>query len=78
MARGISDELRNQAALLAGEIHSTKWQLPEGFDEVRFDALGLRPRKWKLPVSQRLAVISPFCSVEALKPSPRRVPIPCY
>ncbi|MCL5743686.1 MAG: phospholipase D family protein, partial [Acidobacteria bacterium] len=39
----------------------------EGFDEVRFDALGLRPRKWKLPVSQRLAVISPFCSAEALK-----------
>ncbi len=67
MAPRISDQLRNQAALLASEIHSAKWQLPDGFDEIRFDALGLRPRRWRLPDSQRLAVISPFCSAEGLK-----------
>lgn len=77
MAPRISDQLRNQAALLAGEIHSAKWQLPEGFDEIRFDALGLRPRRWKLPESQRLAVISPFCSVEGLKTLAASSAIPC-
>lgn len=67
MAEHISDETHRQATLLAGELHSAKWRLPDGFDELRFDVLGLRSRRWKLPESQRLAVISPFCTVEGLK-----------
>jgi hypothetical protein len=66
LASNISDETRQQIALLAAELHSAKWRLPDGFDQIRFDVLGLRPRKWRLPENQRLAVISPFCTIEGL------------
>lgn len=59
--------LARQAEALGEELRRVAWQKPEGFEEVWFHVLGLRPRKWSLPGSKRLAVISPFCADEALK-----------
>ncbi len=59
--------LKKQAALLADELLHAKWKLPEGFQRFWFHTLGLRKRAWKHPQSERLAVISPFCTDDALK-----------
>jgi hypothetical protein len=67
LAQRIPEWLGQQTSSLAEELHTTEWQLPPGFDEIQFHALGLRRRRWRPPASQRLAVISPFCSAEALE-----------
>lgn len=56
-----------QIARLAEEIRKVEWDLPEGFDEIHFVAMGLKKRTWLPEYSNALAVISPFCSVNALK-----------
>ena len=48
------------------EIIGIKWDLPEGYEELSFHVLGLRKHKWFPPESNKLVVISPFCSDEAL------------
>jgi hypothetical protein len=58
---------RRQAESIAEEVHTVEWMLPDGFEALWFEALGLRPRRWRLPQSQRLAVISPFVSEEGLR-----------
>lgn len=65
--RGVPDDLAHQAEGLGEELHRVDWEMPEGFDEVRFHVLGLHRRRWSLPGSKRLAVISPFCASEALE-----------
>lgn len=62
----VSPERRDQASRLADEVRRTPWELPPGFERVRFHVLGLRRRVWNPPESNRLAVISPFCTDEAL------------
>lgn len=64
--RGVPDGPTRQAEAISEELRRVAWQKPEGFEEVRFHVLGLRPRRWSLPSSKRLAVISPFCADEAL------------
>ncbi len=66
-ARDVSEDLARQAASLGEELRRTDWEMPEGFDQVYFHVLGLRRRKWSLPESRRLAVISPFLADEALE-----------
>lgn len=66
MGSAVSPERREQARRLADEVRRSRWDLPPGFEQVRFHALGLRRRAWKPPESNRLAVISPFCTDEAL------------
>jgi hypothetical protein len=51
---------------LAAQLHSAEWQLPDGFDELRFLSLGFNGKGWSPQPSQRLAVISPFVSAKAL------------
>jgi len=51
---------------LVDELRRTRWELPPGYEELRFHVLGLRRRAWRPAPSDRLAVISPFCSEEAL------------
>ena len=63
---GVSDVMRERIASIAEEAHSTRWDLPPEFDEIRFHALGLRDREWLPPESNRLVVISPFLAVPAL------------
>lgn len=58
---------RQQAESIAEEVHTVAWTLPDGFEALWFEALGLRPRRWRFPESQRLAVISPFVSEEGLR-----------
>ena len=56
---------RIQARDLASELARVKWELPEGFEEVRFHAI--RDKAWRPAKSDRLAVISPFVKIPALK-----------
>jgi hypothetical protein len=63
----VSHDRRQQAESLAEQLHTVDWVLPAGFEALWFESLGLRPRRWRLPESQRLAVISPFVSEEALR-----------
>ena len=58
---------RQQAESIAEEVHTVQWMLPDGFEALWFEALGLRPRRWRFPQRQRLAVISPFVSEEGLR-----------
>jgi len=59
--------LRVKVLELAAQLHSAEWQLPEGFEELRFTALGFNGKGWSPQPSQRLAVISPFVSATALE-----------
>lgn len=53
--------------LLASEVRHVTWDLPQGFDSIQFHLLGLGTRGWLPPRSDQLAVISPFCTAEALR-----------
>jgi hypothetical protein len=59
--------LKAKVLELAAQLHSAEWQLPEGFDELRFTTLGFNGKGWSPQQSQRLAVISPFVSATALE-----------
>lgn len=61
----VAAKKRKQAKDLASEIACVKWELPEGFEEVRFHAIGDKP--WRPAKSDRLAVISPFVTISALE-----------
>lgn len=58
-ARELTGELSEQAL-------RTVWELPEGFEEFGFEAVGFGRRRAFFPDSDRLAVISPFCDELAL------------
>lgn len=62
-ASGRSD----QALRFADELHRVQWELPDGFDELTFYLPGTEGFDWEPPMSNRMAVISPFCSDEALR-----------
>ena len=67
MAVGTVDDARVELMRrLAAEVRRVDWELPEGFDDLAFHVLGLRPGGWLPQESDRLAVISPFLSSEAL------------
>ena len=54
------------ARVFADEIYRVQWELPAGFDEVSFYLPGRKRFDWNPPDAQRAAIISPFCSNEAL------------
>ena len=58
---------QEQAARLSSELRQTEWELPVGFECVRFHVLGLEGGGWRPSRSKRLAVISPFCTDDALQ-----------
>lgn len=58
---------REQALRLAEELHRVQWELPDGFDELTFYLPGTKGFDWEPPRANRMAVISPFCSDEALR-----------
>ncbi len=61
------DEFRiEQAERLGREVRCTPWQMPIGFTSVRFHVNGTHRRYWEPLPSKKMAVISPFCSEEAL------------
>jgi hypothetical protein len=57
-----------EVASLAELARTTPWELPEGFEEIRFHALGLdHPRRWLPEKSGQMAVVSPFVTEGALE-----------
>ena len=63
----VDGKRKEQASRLGDELHRTEWELPPGFDEVSFSVFGLKPNAWRPAWSRRFAVISPFCSDQALE-----------
>jgi len=56
-----------QSHRFADELHQVQWELPDGFDELTFYLPGTKGFGWEPPQANRMAVISPFCSDEALR-----------
>lgn len=56
-----------QIASLADDLARTPWELPDGIDEFRLHAIGLEEGVWLPRRSERLVVMSPFCTADALK-----------
>ena len=63
----LPEERATQIASLADDLARTSWELPDGIDEFRLHAIGLKSRVWLPPRSERLVVMSPFCTADALK-----------
>jgi len=64
--QGLSHHQKQQLALFSGEIHKTEWELPEGFERISFDVLGIQNKPWSPPKSKRMAVVTPFLTEGAL------------
>jgi len=68
LAKGETDEERiEQADRFSEELHRVQWELPEGFDKLTFYLPGIKRYEWVPPEANQMAVISPFCSDEALR-----------
>ena len=68
LTTGIIEEgQREQAHRFSRDIHRTQWELPDGFDKLAFYLPGTEKFNWVLPEANRMAVVSPFCSDEALQ-----------
>ncbi|EOX1484295.1 phospholipase D family protein [Vibrio cholerae] len=61
-----------QALRFADELHRVQWELPDGYDELTFYLPGTKAYGWEPPIANRMAVISPFCSDEALRALTRK------
>ena len=71
--RPLSEQRESDLEVLTKDVQQCVWELPQGFKEIRFHALGIAPsRKQWLPEADRsrwdeLGVISPFVTEGALK-----------
>jgi len=63
------DMHKERAKRLAEDVRLVEWELPNGFDELQFHALGIgpKPRAWLPAESDELLVISPFVHATALQ-----------
>ena len=57
----------DQAHRFAEALHQVQWELPEGFDKLAFYLPGTQGFDWQPPESNRMAIISPFCSDHILQ-----------
>lgn len=77
LATGPTESGRSEQALrFADELHRVHWELPEGFDELTFYLPGTKGFDWEPPLANRMAVISPFCSDEALRALAKKTKAP--
>ena len=68
LATGVLSQDRIEQALeFADKLHRVQWELPDGYDKLIFYLPGTKGFNWKPPPVNRLAVISPFCSDDALR-----------
>lgn len=68
LAAGKVDQTRQQQAIrFADELRCVVWDLPPGYDSLTFYLPGISPFKWQPPQATRIAIISPFCSDDALQ-----------
>ena len=63
----VTEERQAQAERLASELLRTSWVLPPGYRSVSFSVLGSHEGAWRPSRCRRLAVVSPFCTDEALR-----------
>lgn len=63
----IASERRERLATLADEVRRVQLELPPGFDEVAFHALGFGQPSWLPEPSDRLVVVAPFVTSHALE-----------
>ncbi len=65
----IADTRSKQARRMADDLRKVDWDLPDGFDEdaPTFYVPGLPGHGWTPEPSRKLAIISPFCSRQALE-----------
>ena len=64
---GVSKARREQSIRFSEYIHKVEWELPDGFDKLAFYLLGTGKLDWHPPESDRMTIISPFCSDEVLR-----------
>ena len=66
--RGVTDEVAERARMIEHEIRRVRFELPPGFDGVRFVPMGLDQRRsWPFPDNDRqMMVVSPFLSSSVL------------
>lgn len=68
LATGTTEPSRSEQAFrFADDLHQVQWELPDGFDEMTFYLPGTKGFGWEPPMANRMAVISPFCSDDALR-----------
>ena len=68
LAAGPTESGRVEQALrFADELHRVQWELPDGFDELTLSLPGMKGFDWEPPAANRMVVISPFCSDQALR-----------
>jgi hypothetical protein len=63
----VKTERLEQAHRFSSELHQVQWDLPDGFDKLAFYLPGIKEFEWEPPRANRMVVISPFCSDNALK-----------
>lgn len=66
-ARDTDPEGTEVLRIILSEVGRVVWEVPEGFDRVRFRVLGLDNQIWKPKANDQLAVISPFVRPKALQ-----------
>ncbi len=65
--KSVNPDREKQALRFSEEIQNVSWVCPDGFDKLEFYIPGTEGFDWDPPESNRMAVISPFCSDEALQ-----------
>ncbi len=64
---GVDKARREQSIRFSEYVHKVEWELPDGFDELAFYLPGTGKFDWHPPESDRMTIISPFCSDEVLR-----------
>lgn len=64
--RDLDGSVRSRIVGLRDVLHRTEFELPDGFEQLRFHVLGARRGRWLPPPSKRLVVVSPFVTASAL------------
>jgi hypothetical protein len=64
----VAQHHRDRSARLSEEVRRVEWELPHGYDDLEFIALGLgaKEKPWRPARCQRLVVVSPFVSEPVL------------
>jgi len=65
--RKTTQERSGQAKRFSEELYRVCWEVPKGFEEVAFYIPGMKEFAWRTSMSDRMAVITPFCTDGALQ-----------
>lgn len=65
--KSVNPDREKQALRFSEEIQNVSWVCPDGFDKLEFYIPGTEGFDWEPPKSNRMAVISPFCSDKVLQ-----------